>query len=142
MNNITVVGVISMDLRTANDGRVVNVSISERINNDRQYIDCVAFNQTAEKIVQLCKKGTLIVVNGTLSLKPYTNKQGMEVKQTKVIINAFEVLKDGSLYEKETSKSSHQSYPKSYIPPADAKVEQPKIDDSYADLISSDDLPF
>ena len=135
MNNITVVGIISSDLREANDGKVINLSISERSINERQFIDCVAFNQTAETIKRLCKKGTLVSVNGVLSLKPYTNKQGQEVKQTKVIINSFEVLKDGADFKAPVT-------PKPTFTPSNAPITPPKIDEANTAIISDDDLPF
>jgi single-strand DNA-binding protein len=135
MNSINLVGIITNDLKYFNDGKTVVFQISDRNNGKRQFVDCVAFNNTADYIGKLCQKNTVVSVSGVLSLEPYTNKEGKEVKQTKVIVNIFEVVKDGKVYDKESapSKSSYQA-PKEVV--KEETVQPVGVD------INDEDLPF
>lgn len=131
MNSVQLTGIVSQELKEFSDSRVVKFSMSDRNNGQRQFIDCIAYNNTAEMVVKLFKKGTLATVVGVLSLKPFTNKEGKEVKQIQIIVNNFEVLKDGREYVKElTAPKTSPSEPKK----EDTKSNEPVIDD--------DALPF
>lgn len=138
MNNIMIVGTLSTDIKPIGDGKIVTFQINDRNGKERQFVDCVAFNQNAENIKRMCKKYTLISVVGSLSLKPYTNKDGKEVKTTKVIVSLFEVLKDGQEFSNMKLESSQSHQPKNVA------VEQPKEEYQSVDSVNIDDsdLPF
>jgi len=53
------------------------------------FIDCVAFNKTAENIGKYFKKGSKIALCGRIQVDPYTDKQGNKRKRTVVIVNEF-----------------------------------------------------
>lgn len=138
MNNIMIVGTISTDIKPIGDGKIVTFQINDKNVKERQFVDCVAFNQNAENLKRMCKKNTLISVVGSLSLKPYTNKDGKEVKTTKVIVSLFEVLKDGKEFA-NTKVEPSQPYQSQNV-----AVEQPKEEYQSADSVNIDDsdLPF
>lgn len=132
MNSVQVTGVVANDIKEL--GGLVKFTISDKNGNQRQFVDCVAFNNTAELILKLLKKGTLVACNGILSLKPYTNKEGKEVKQTQVIVNVFEVLKDGKEYIRDQPKPSQ---PKAVVEETKEEYKEPQSVN-----INDDDLPF
>lgn len=56
---------------------------------DRQadFIDCVAWRQTAEFISRYFHKGSMIAVEGTIQTSNYTDKNGKQRKQVEVLAN-------------------------------------------------------
>lgn len=51
------------------------------------FIDCVAWRQTAEFISRYFHKGSMIAVEGTMQTSNYTDKNGNNRKQTEVLAN-------------------------------------------------------
>lgn len=61
----------------------------QRAGQERQadFIDCVAWRQTAEFISRYFHKGSMIAVEGTLQTSNYTDKDGNKRKQIEVLAN-------------------------------------------------------
>ena len=61
----------------------------QKSGQDRQadFIDCVAWRQTAEFISRYFHKGSMIAVEGTLQTSSYTDKNGNQRKQVEVLAN-------------------------------------------------------
>lgn len=61
----------------------------QRSGQDRQadFIDCVAWRQTAGFISRYFHKGSMIAVEGTLQTSTYTDKNGNQRKQVEVLAN-------------------------------------------------------
>lgn len=61
----------------------------QKSGQDRQadFIDCVAWRQTAEFISRYFQKGSMIAVEGTLQTSSYTDKNGNQRKQVEVLAN-------------------------------------------------------
>lgn len=61
----------------------------QRAGEDRKadFIDCVAWRQTAEFISRYFHKGSMIAVEGTLQTSNYTDKNGNQRKQVEVLAN-------------------------------------------------------
>lgn len=61
----------------------------QKSGQDRQadFIDCVAWRQTAEFISRYFHKGSMIAVEGTLQTSNYTDKNGNQRKQVEVLAN-------------------------------------------------------
>lgn len=56
-------------------------------NRQADFIDCVAWRQTAEFISRYFHKGSMIAVEGTIQTSNYTDKNGNNRKQTEVLAN-------------------------------------------------------
>jgi single-strand DNA-binding protein len=69
-------------------------------NKEVDFINCTAFGKTAEFIANWSCKGKLIAIDGRLQLGNYTNKEGIKIYTTDVIINQVQVLEWGE--KKET----------------------------------------
>lgn len=61
----------------------------QRSGQDRQadFIDCVAWRQTAEFISKYFHKGSMIAVEGSIQTSNYTDKNGAQRKQIEVVAN-------------------------------------------------------
>ena len=56
-------------------------------NRQADFIDCVAWRQTAEFISRYFHKGSMIAVEGTIQTSNYTDKNGNKRKQIEVLAN-------------------------------------------------------
>ena len=56
-------------------------------NRQADFIDCVAWRQTAQFISRYFHKGSMIAVEGTLQTSNYTDKDGNKRKQIEVLAN-------------------------------------------------------
>lgn len=102
----------------------------QRSGQDRQadFIDCVAWRQTAEFIGRYFHKGSMIAVEGTLQTSSYTDKNGNQRKQVEVLANNVSFC--GSKSESGAADSR-------------AKPSYSNTDNSDFDEIpDDDDLPF
>lgn len=54
------------------------------------FINCVAFNKTAEFVEKYCTKGTKLVVEGRIQTGSYTNKEGAKVYTTDIMVDNLE----------------------------------------------------
>ena len=64
-----------------------------RRDNDEQtadFINCVAFNKTAEFLERYGRKGTKFVLEGRIQTGSYTNKDGQRVYTTDVVVENIE----------------------------------------------------
>lgn len=65
------------------------------------FISCVAFGKTAEFFEHYCHQGTKVAVEGRIQTGSYTNRDGMKVYTTDVVVESAEFA--------ESKKSGEQS---------------------------------
>ena len=85
MNNINLVGRIvqELDLNKHNDKSYVKFTLAvSRYNDEVDFIDCIAWEQTAENLVKYMSKGSRIGVEGRLQIGSYESTQVIN-KETK-----------------------------------------------------------
>lgn len=58
--------------------------------NTADFISCVAWRRTAEFLEKYGKKGTKLVVEGSIQTGSYTNKEGQKVYTTDVVVDNCE----------------------------------------------------
>ena len=56
-------------------------------NRQADFIDCIAWRQTAEFISRYFHKGSMIAVEGSIQTSNYTDKNGAQRKQIEVVAN-------------------------------------------------------
>jgi len=103
------------------------------------FINCVAWNKTAETMDKYVKKGAMIAVEGRIQTRNYENKDGNKVYVTEVVCENMRML--------ETKNSnSNGTYLDNYEPNNDYQSEntENKVNSSneVEFNISEDDLPF
>ena len=94
MNKVILLGNLTKDpvKRTTASGKPVtsfSVACQRRFKNqdgqyETDYVDCVAWNQTAEFVERHFKKGSRILVEGSLRTRSYEDKQGYRRYVTEV----------------------------------------------------------
>ena len=70
--------------------------------NDAQtadFINCVAFNRTAEFLERFGRKGTKFILEGRIQTGSYTNKDGQKVYTTDVVVDNVEFAESKSQSE-------------------------------------------
>lgn len=96
---------------------------------DTDFINCVAWNRTAETMAQYLHKGSLIGIDGRIQTRSYDNQQGQRVYVTEVVCENFTFL----VSRNSTSESKPQP-------------NQTRNDYEYSpepiDLGLGDDIPF
>lgn len=103
------------DVRTTQTGTTVaryTVAV-DRIGKDQgaDFISCVAFNKSAEFAEKYFKKGTKIVLEGTIQTGSYTNKDGQKVYTTDVIVNRQEFAESKGEAKPEAKSEGFMSIP-------------------------------
>lgn len=96
-------------------------------NKETYFIDCVAWNKTAEFIANYFDRGDMIILSGTLKTRKWQDQNGQARKATEVMVLSV----DFGNSRKEPSQDE-QRPPK---PPEVTTVEDPSGDDDTA-------LPF
>lgn len=109
-------------------------------NRQADFIDCVAWRQTAEFISRYFHKGSMIAVEGTIQTSNYTDKDGNKRKQTEVVANNVFFCggkaENGSQGSQGTQGAQNEQYTQGGIDisPDTSDFEEIVDDD--------DDLPF
>ena len=107
------------------------------------FINCVAWRQTADFLGTYAKKGALIGVDGRLQTRTYDDAQGNRHYVTEVVCDNANLLESkGSSQQRAQSANSSFQQP-SYEQPS-SNSDNSSNDDFGAESldISSDDLPF
>ena len=78
-------------------------------NDSADFIPCVAFGKAGEFVERYLKKGTKIAVTGRIQTGSYTNKDGVKVYTTEVIVEEQE-------FAESRNASSGSSAPSSAAP--------------------------
>ena len=146
INNVVLMGRLTAvpELKTTQSGISTvrfSVAVERRYNKqgeNRQtdFIDCVAWRQTAEFVSKYFNKGSMIAVEGSIQTRNYEDKNGNKRKAVEVQVDNVSFC--GSKGETGTGGGNPN------LDVLKDKVEQfnaPQNDSSYTD-IPDDDLPF
>jgi len=135
INRVVLVGRITKDpilRKTPNGTSVVSFTIAcnRRIKQEGQpdadFINCVAWNKTADFMVQYVKKGALLGLEGRIQTRSYDDKDGKRVYITEVVADSVQALGSKKAAESGGNEATLQN-------------------NEYADYepdIETDDLPF
>ena len=155
MNKVILVGRLSRDPEnrvTANNLEITRFNIacnSEITNrngeNNAEFINCVAFGNTASAINRFCTKGTSLSIIGRIHNGSYTAQDGTKRYTTDVTVESFEFAgtsnrKEGNGYtQQNNSYQNNENFP--------INSDNVPMDDPYSNIgddvtLSSDDLPF
>lgn len=105
MNKCVLMGRLTRDpeIRVNNDKTVARFSIAvdRRFKRDgdeqtADFINCVAFGKTAEFVEKYAHKGTKFVVEGRIQTGSYTNKDGVRVYTTDIVVEQLEFAESKS----------------------------------------------
>ena len=154
MNSVNIIGRLTRDpeLRKTSNGRsVTNFCLAvNRANEGADFIDCVAWSETADLAVKYLHKGSQIGVTGRIQTRTYDDKNGNSRKIVEVVIERIQFLGDPK--KKEESAYPYQEPPQYQQPQSytgQAQYQQQtftytsggNFGDDSIDL-QSDDFPF
>ena len=105
--------------------------------NEAEFIDCTAWEKTAETIAEYFRKGNRILIQGRLSVNSY-EQNGEKRRRMRVVVNSFEFV--------ESSKSSGNSegyqQNKSFSNNSGKPVQNDTFDDDNDDMEDDEEFPF
>ena len=110
MNHITLIGRLAKDpeLKYSQSGKAYckfSVAVPREFNRDEvDFLDCVAWNKTAETIAEWLNKGRRIAIQGRLETGTY-EKDGKNIKTHNIVVDRFEFADS----QNKNSNNSNQS---------------------------------
>ena len=150
INRVVLMGRLTADpelKKNASDLSVVSfsVAVDRAYSKDKQetdFINCVAWRQTAEFISRYFSKGRLIALEGRLQTRTWTDRDGNKRYTTEVLVDQVSFTgekKDDGGYG-APKKAPNVERDDFAAPPAPAQYSQ----DNYTDVQTDDeeDLPF
>ena len=93
MNKVILIGNITKDieLKTTQSNKLFctfTVAVSKRGKKDEtNFINCQAWEKTAELLGQYCAKGSKVAVSGRIQVRNYDNSEGKKVYVTEVVVD-------------------------------------------------------
>lgn len=136
MNKVLLIGRLTKDLEirhTQNGATVVSytLAVNRRVQTpgqpDADFINCVAWNKTADLMAQYLHKGSLIGVEGRIQTRSYDNQYGNRVYVTEVMTESIQFLEP-----KNAGKQNAGYQPNNTV----------GYDPNETLVINADDLPF
>ena len=103
MNNVIVTGNLCRDIelyKTANDSSLGRTAIAVRrdkeVNEDgthpSDFFDVVLFGKQAEFAVKYARKGSKVLIKGSVRIRDYVNKDNIKCKATEIVGDSIELL--------------------------------------------------
>lgn len=117
-NSVTLIGRITKEPelqsygKGKDGGKYLHFSMAVRdgLNKDgdpnTQFIDCIAWNATAETIAQYVEKGDMLAISGKLVQNNYEDADGVKRYSMQVVANGLELLPNNRAEEKEEPKKN------------------------------------
>lgn len=140
INNVVLTGRLTKDpeLRKTQSGTSVmsfTVAVNRKFKKDGEetadFVNCVAWNQTADYLANYHSKGSLIGVEGRIQTRNYEDKTGNRVFVTEVVADSVTGLSYGN-----DNGNDNNGYHEDETVDIEEEFGSPTLD------ISSDDLPF
>ena len=147
MNKVVLVGRLTRDPEVRNSGETsvarYTVAVDRRFKRDNEptadFIPCVVFGRSAEFAEKYFRQGMRVSVSGRIQTGSYTNKDGVRVYTTDVIVEEQEFAE--SRAESDANRGSFQ-----YSAPSQAASPAPSVDtgDGFMNIPDGidEELPF
>ncbi len=147
INRVILVGRMTKDpqIRKTQTGKSVTsftVAVNRRSSQQDQtdFINCVAWERTAEVTAQYAKKGSLVGVEGRLTSRSYDDATGKRVYVTEVLCDSVQFLESKAASEQRPQQTTAQQ--SGYYPDSNGSLQDDDFNTGPLLDISSDDLPF
>lgn len=137
MNNINLIGRLTRDIELRNVGESkvgkFTLAVNRKFKNkngeyEADFINCIAWNKTAEIMAQYLKKGNQLGVSGRLEIGFFEKEDGTRVNTHDVVVNDFTFVSMPKKTEVEDAGSVKTDVYQEF---ADEQIE-----------LNQDDLPF
>lgn len=146
MNSINIIGRMTADveLRTTPLGKfVVNFSVAvkrPRMKDTTDFLQCVAWNSSAEYLYNYVNKGDLVGIAGVLTSRKWQDKDGKNHTIYEIVCDSVERLTQRFSQEGVQTPVQYEKTPQSeeYATEQAQEVEQA----SFVEIEGSEELPF
>jgi single-strand DNA-binding protein len=130
------------EIKTSSNGtKLLNftLAVNKSYKGEEQtsYINCVAFNKTAEIIAQYTEKASKLIVQGEIQTRSY-DKDGVKVYVTEIVVNQVTIIDFKDKQEKDTPVPP--SSPRSDRLTQHKETIEKRLEE--ATIINESDLPF
>jgi single-strand DNA-binding protein len=126
LNKVIICGRTGQDptvKHTTDGGQVTSFSIATTNVSNRngekkestEWHNCVAFGRTAEIAGQYVKRGTQVLIEGSLRTSKYKDKEGNDRQSTNIVVNQLTLL-GGKSESKEQFQKGDKDYGDSDVP--------------------------
>jgi single-strand DNA-binding protein len=142
LNNISLIGRLTKqcELRYTQGGAAVasfTLAVDRRFKNqngekETDFINCVAWKQTAEALGNFTDKGHRIGLTGRLQVRSYENQEGKRVYVSEVVADQIEFLEPRQQGQQQQNQQ----------PQGNSRVDEDPFRNDGQINISDDDLPF
>ena len=124
----------------------VNKRFKKEGEPDADFIQCVAFRKLAEFMERYFKKGMMVSLCGSISVREYTDKEGIRRWMTEVNCDEVNFGESKSSFESR-SHGGGDSYENSYNrpskqPPSIPQSQPVEVPQAVQSIDDDDDLPF
>lgn len=150
INRVVLVGRLTNDIEVKKTGTGLSVAsftvacnrrVAQGQERQADFINCVAWRQTADFLGRFARKGSLVGVEGRIQTRNYEGQDGKRVYVTEIVCDSAQLLESKQTTESRPQSSGSNT---SYQSPAYEQQNDDMYDmgDSPVLDISSDDLPF
>lgn len=152
INHVVLVGRLTKDIelrKTSSNISTCNFTIAcnRRFSNPQNggptadFINCVAWRQSADFLAQYASKGAIVGVEGRITTRNYEGQNG-KVYVTEVTCDSVQLIGRGNGGSNNQTVNNNQTF----TPSNEASFSGNDMDDDFSNTpsldISSDDLPF
>ena len=116
MNKVIMIGRLTKDpeVKKTSSGKSIasfTLAVNQRFNRDKtDFINCVAWEKTAEYLGNYVKKGNLIAVEGRISTRNYDGPDGKKVYITEVVCDSVQGLERNDQPKPSNEPKPWQTY--------------------------------
>ena len=111
----------------------------QKMKDDAEFIDCIAWEKTAETIAEYFRKGRKILVQGRLNVSSY-EQNGEKRKSTKVVVSSFEFVESSGTSGNNGGYQQQQSFSNNTKKPV--SVQNDTYEDDNDDMDDDEEFPF
>ena len=108
-------------------------------NRSTDFINCVAWNKTAEFVEKYFAKGRMIIVVGRISTRSWEGQDGKKNYTTEVVVNEVSFGESKKSADEGESFSAQRS---GFTPDSNVPEMPTDSEDDFVALETNDDLPF
>ena len=105
------------------------------------FINCVAWRQTAEFISRYFSKGRMMAVEGSLQVRNYVDKNENKRQAVEVVVDQAYFADSKNAAPSSSPAPSYQSAAPAYAPAAPVAFNAGSVED-FQEIDDEDDLPF
>lgn len=150
MNKVLLIGRLCADpeLRMTNNGKSVTtfaLAVNRQGGKETDFLDCVAWEKTADFICKYFAKGNPIVIEGAIQTRNYNDKDGNKRKATEITVRGVEFAPKNAGTSAEGQEASFGAKAETLTPANENAVQSRTV--AYGSIddfieVDGEDLPF